>query len=160
VAGLLVGSVVAETDDNRMMMFGVVLSIAGISWLIIAPTFILALPAPFLRGASEVVINASSYSIVARMAPKEYRGRLFAYYNTTFFLSWGVAATLIAGPVADILIGQGFSNADAYRGSFIAAIVLIIIGIVILIQSFRYARRIPQPPTDTSTVQVEADTLS
>lgn len=140
-AGLVVGSVVAKADDNRVMMAGIFLSMAGISWLIIAPSFALALLASFLIGASHVVIEASSYSIVARMAPKEYRGRLFAYYNTTFFLSWGIAATFVAGPIADILIGQGFSNADGYRGSFIAAIVLIAIGIVILLVSFRYTKR-------------------
>lgn len=140
VAGLLVGSVVAKTDDNKVMMTGIVLAIAGISWLTVAPTFGLALLASFLRGAGEVVIQASSYSIVARIAPKEYRGRLFAYYNATFFLSWGIAATLIAGPIADILIGQGLSNADAYRGSFIAAVVLVAIGIVVLLIAFRYFR--------------------
>jgi MFS family permease len=141
IAGLLIGSVVAKTDDNRVMVSGVALSIAGISWLIVAPTFSLALVASFLRGASEVIINASSYSIVARMTPKEYRGRLFAYYNATFFLSWGIAATLIAGPIADILIGQGFSNANAYRGSFVAAILLIFIGVAILLYSYRYIRK-------------------
>ena len=141
IAGLVVGSVVAKADDNKVMIIGTLISIIGISWLIVAPTFTLALIASFLRGASEVIIGASSYSIVARLAPEEYRGRLFAYYNTTFFLSWGIAATFVAGPIADILIGLGWSNADAYRGSFIAAIVLIIIGILILIQAFRYIRR-------------------
>jgi hypothetical protein len=76
------------------------------------------------------------------MAPKEYRGRLFAYYNTTFFLSWGIAATFYAGPIADILIGLGLSNANAYRGSFIAAISMVAIGIFILIASYRYIRRL------------------
>jgi MFS family permease len=142
VAGFVVGSVVARADDKKVMMTGIGLSVAGIAWLTIAPSFILALIASFLRGASEVIIGAASYSIVAWMAPKEYRGRLFAYYNTTFFLSWGIAATLIAGPIADILIGQGFSNADAYRGSFIAAIMLVIIGVVILLLAFRYSRKI------------------
>jgi MFS family permease len=141
VAGLIVGSVVAKADDNRVMVTGTILSIAGISWLAIAPSFTLALAASFLRGASEVIIGASSYSIVARMAPEEYRGRLFAYYNTTFFLSWGIAATFYAGPIADILIGLGFSNADAYRGSFIAAIAMIAMGVLILLQSFRYIQR-------------------
>ncbi|MHA2386707.1 MAG: MFS transporter [Candidatus Thorarchaeota archaeon] len=141
VAGLMVGSVVARADDNRVMFTGTILSIAGMSWLIVAPNFTMALIASFLRGASEVIIGASSYSIVARMAPEEYRGRLFAYYNTTFFLSWGIAATFYAGPIADLLIGRGLTNADAYRGSFIAAIVLISIGVIILLQSFRYSRR-------------------
>ena len=140
VSGLVVGSVVAKADDNKVMMYGILLSMFGISWLIFTPTFALSLAASFLVGASHVIIESSSYSIVARMAPKEYRGRLFAYYNTTFFLSWGVAATLVAGPVADILIASGLSNADGYRGSFIAAIVLIAIGIVILLASFRYTR--------------------
>ncbi len=140
ISGLLIGSVVAKARDNRVMMFGVILSIAAISWLIITPSFTLALIASFLIGASQVIIQSSSYSIVAEMAPEEYRGRLFAYYNTTFFLSWGIAATFVAGPIADILIGEGLTNADAYRGSFVAAIVLITIGIMILLQSFRYSK--------------------
>jgi MFS family permease len=123
------------------MTAGVISAIASIAWLTITPTFSLSLIASFLQGVSEVVIGASSYSIVAKMAPKEYRGRLFAYYNTTFFLSWGIAATLIAGPIADILISQGVSNANAYRGSFIAAIIIVLIGIIFLVVSFRYTRK-------------------
>ncbi len=141
LAGFLIGSAISKADDSKVMMFGISLSLAAISWLIITPTFALALIASFLIGASQVIIEASSYSIAANMAPEEYRGRLFAYYNATFFLSWGIAATFIAGPIADILIGQGFTNADAYRGSFITAIILIAIGIVVLIESFRYTKR-------------------
>ena len=139
-AGLIIGSVSARTDDNRVMVTGTIMAIAAISWLIVTPSFMLALLASFLIGGSQVIIQASSYSIVAKMAPEEYRGRLFAYYNATFFLSWGIAATLVAGPIADILIGQGLTNADAYRGSFIAAIILIIIGIAVLLFSFRCAK--------------------
>ena len=141
IAGLVVGSVVSKADDNKVMIVGIGSSIAGLLWLIIAPTFTLSLIGAFLNGASEVIISAASYSIVAKMAPKAFRGRLFAYYNTTFFLSWGIAATLIAGPIADILIFQGLTNANAYRGSFIAAILLVVIGVVILLASFRYTRR-------------------
>jgi MFS family permease len=141
IAGLVVGSIVAKADDNRVMVSGIILSIAAISWLIITPSFALALIASFLIGSSQVVIQSSSYSIVARMAPEEYRGRLFAYYNATFFLSWGIAATLVAGPVADLLIAGGLSNANAYRGSFMAALVLTAIGIVVLMMSFGYSRK-------------------
>ena len=141
IAGLMVGSIISKSDDNKVMTAGVLSAIAGIAWLTITPTFDLSLIAAFLQGMSEVVISASSYSIVAKMAPKEFRGRLFAYYNTSFFLSWGIAATLIAGPIADILISQGISNANAYRGSFIAAIVIVLIGIIFLVFSFRYTRR-------------------
>jgi len=140
IAGFLIGSVSARANDGRVMILGTLMAIAAISWLIVTPTFMLALIASFLIGGSQVIIQASSYSIVARMAPEEYRGRLFAYYNATFFLSWGVAATLAAGPIADILIGQGLTNADAYRGSFVAAIILIAIGIAVSLYSFRYTK--------------------
>ena len=141
LSGLLIGSVIAKSDDNKVMMVGIILSVAAISWLIFTPSFALAIIASFLIGASHVIIESSSYSIVANMAPEEYRGRLFAYYNATFFLSWGIAATLVAGPIADVLIGHGLTNADAYRGSFIAAIILIAIGIIILLKSFRYTKK-------------------
>ncbi|MCK5239028.1 MAG: MFS transporter [Candidatus Thorarchaeota archaeon] len=140
LAGILIGSAIAKSDDYKVMMFGTILAVAAISWLIISPSFALVIVASFLIGASHVVIESSSYSIVAEMAPAEYRGRLFAYYNATFFLSWGIAATFVAGPIADILIGAGSTNADAYRGSFIAAIILIAIGIAILVVSFRYTK--------------------
>ncbi|MFQ5833898.1 MAG: MFS transporter, partial [Candidatus Thorarchaeota archaeon] len=69
IAGLLVGSVVAKASDRKVMMVGVVLSLLGISWLIVTPTLALALLSSFLIGASHVVIQSSSYSIVAEMAP-------------------------------------------------------------------------------------------
>ena len=151
VSGLAIGTVVAKSDDNKVMVTGAILSLAGIGWLIFTPTFTLALLASFLIGASQVVIQSASYSIVAKMAPEEYRGRLFAYYNATFFLSFGVAATLIAGPIADVLISQGSSNADAYRGSFIGALVIIVIGIVILLISFRFTRRLDFTESDNTS---------
>ncbi len=143
LSGLLVGSVVADSDDNKVLLFGACLSIIAIAWLIISPTFLLSIVSSFLIGASHVVIQSSSYSIVAHMAPEEFRGRLFAYYNATFFLSWGIAATLVTGPIADALIGVGFRNADAYRGSFVAAILLILLGIGVLAKSIRFMRRNP-----------------
>ncbi|MDF1540034.1 MAG: MFS transporter, partial [Candidatus Thorarchaeota archaeon] len=148
ISGFLLGSVISKTDDNKVMIFGVGLAVAGISWLIIAPSFALAIMTSFLIGASHVVIESSSYSVVAKMAPEAYRGRLFAYYNATFFLSWGIAATLVAGPIADYLIGVGLSHANAYRGSFIAAIVLIAIGIVILLISFMYTKNHQNSPIE------------
>ena len=141
LSGILVGSVIAKSDDNKVMLFGVALSVSAITWLIFTPSLLLANLSSFLIGASQVIIQSSSYSIVANMAPEEYRGRLFAYYNATFFLSWGIAATLITGPIADILVNQGFTYANAYRGSFLAAILLILIGILVLFVSFRYSRK-------------------
>lgn len=141
IAGLLLGSLIAKVNDNKVMISGILLSVVAILWLIVTPTFALSLIASFLIGAAQVVIQSSSYSIVAKMAPEEFRGRLFAYYNATFFLSWGIAATLVAGPVADLLIANGLSNADAYRGSFVAALILIAIGVFVLLLYLRYSKK-------------------
>lgn len=138
IAGVLMGSFISKADDNKVMLVGTGLAIVGIGWLIYAPSLLLVNISAFLIGASQVVIQASSYAIVARITPENYRGRLFAYYNATFFLSWGIAATLVTGPVADILIASSLSYADAYRGSFATAILLILLGVVVLLYSFRY----------------------
>ena len=71
-----------------------------------------------------------------------------------------IAATLIAGPVADILIGQGFTNANAYRGSFIAAIVLVVIGVVALLVAFRYVRKIEITEDVLENIELEDDGLT
>ncbi|MGY5852399.1 MAG: MFS transporter [Candidatus Thorarchaeota archaeon] len=141
IMGALIGSFIAKADDKKFLLFGIILSIVAISWLIIAPSFALVIISSFLIGASQVIIQSSSYSIVAKMAPEEYRGRLFSYYNATFFLSWGIGATFVAGPIADFLIGQGYTNADAYRGSFVAALVIIFIGIIVLLWMYRYLKK-------------------
>ena len=58
---------------------------------------------------------ASSYQLVAAFIPAEKRGELFSIFNATFFLSWGVAATCITGPLTDILIAMGRTQVFACR---------------------------------------------
>jgi hypothetical protein len=48
------------------------------------------------------------------------------------FLSWGVAGTLIAGPIVDSLIRSGTGQVFAYRMSFLSAAVLVVVGMVVL----------------------------
>ncbi|MBS3768541.1 MAG: hypothetical protein KGY75_10540, partial [Candidatus Cloacimonetes bacterium] len=67
------------------------------------------------------------------MIPPRKRGRKFAIYNATLFLSWGVAGTLIAGPVADYLLSIGLSPLNSYRGSFWAGLCLSGIGLILLL---------------------------
>jgi MFS family permease len=87
----------------------------------------------FLSGASQVVIRASSYSYAARLIPPERRARLFAFYNATHFLSWGIPATLLAGPLVDGLAATGMRLDLAYRISFLAAASLVVVGGAILL---------------------------
>ena len=74
----------------------------------------------------------SSYSFVSILIPPEKRGKLFAIFNATYFLSWGLAGTLIAGPIVDWLLIIGKPEVFSYQMSFIAAAGMTFIGLVFL----------------------------
>ncbi len=138
IAGIALGSILSKINDTKVLVYGTLSSILYLVWMILAPSFEWTLLAAVLNGASMVIIQASSYAIVASIIPPDLRGRLFAYYNTTFFLSWGIAATFITAPIADFLIySKNINSGDAYRVSYMVAVGLMIVGIGILLKSFR-----------------------
>jgi len=85
----------------------------------------------FLRGFADVIIMATSYTMASVLIPPQKRGRLFALFNATFFLSWGLAGTFIAGPIVDLLIRKNIAEASAYQVSFVVAAGITFIGLVI-----------------------------
>jgi MFS family permease len=94
----------------------------NLSWIYVASWF---------RGMADVIILASSYAFVSVLIPPERRGTLFSLFNATLFLSWGVAGTLIAGPIVDLLFHAGISQAIAYRAAYLSGLVMVIIGLSI-----------------------------
>jgi hypothetical protein len=54
-------------------------------------------------------------------------------YNATNFLSWGIAGTFITGPVADLLMKNGYPALIAYKGSFLVASGLTMIGLILIV---------------------------
>ena len=133
VIGLTTGFLSKKFGHSRTLIIG---TSTGIVALIITAT-IIYLPiifiGSFLIGAAEVIIYASSYAIASVLIPARIRGKLFAVYNTTFFLSWGLAGTLISGPVIDFLIKEGKSEVFAYQMGFLIGVLLCVIGLVIFI---------------------------
>ena len=95
----------------------------------------------FLRGVGDAVIMAAAYTFASVLIPPQMRGRLFAWFNGTFFLSFGAAGTLIAGPIVDGLISAGHGQSWAYRLSFAAAAGLTIIGLLIQATLLWFLRR-------------------
>jgi MFS family permease len=87
----------------------------------------------FLIGAADVIIMASSYAIASALMPPKKRAKLFAVYNITFFLSWGLASTIISGPLIDFLISEGRDEVFAYQMSFFAGVFICLIGLFIFI---------------------------
>lgn len=80
---------------------------------------------------AHVTIESTSYGIVSSIIPANVRGKYFGYYNTVFFLSWGIGGTFLTGPIADYYISNGTNKALAYSYSFYAASLLVIIGLII-----------------------------
>ena len=84
----------------------------------------------FLRGIADATIMASAYEIASELIPPAHRARRFAWFNATFFLSFGLPGTLIAGPLVDLLIAGGSAEATAYRSSFAAAGAITTVGLI------------------------------
>ena len=137
IFGIILGGKASKLDDQKILIVGTIFAVLGIGWLGLTPDFTLSLISAALIGASMVIINASSYAVAAHLIPPEYRGRLFAFYNATFFLSWGLGATFFTAPIADYLINRGSTDAEAYRASFIAAILMTVVGLFVLFYSYR-----------------------
>jgi MFS family permease len=137
ISGFLLGTLLTRVRDTIVLFTGAIFALVALLWLSVVTAFTFALISAALIGSAMVVIQASSYSVVAKIIPENFRGRLFAYYNAVFFLSWGIGATAITGPISDLLISQGYQEATAYRVSFLVAAFLVIVGIIVLIYAFR-----------------------
>jgi MFS family permease len=101
----------------------VILGSSGRLWLIYL--------ASFLRGAADVAILASGYELASRFIPPSHRARRFAWFNATFFLSWGLPGTLLVGPLVDFLISIGYVESHAYRVSFVLAAGMVLAGLAV-----------------------------
>ncbi|MFW9940306.1 MAG: MFS transporter [Candidatus Thorarchaeota archaeon] len=133
IIGFMAGYLSKKLGHSRMLILGT--SIGIIALIITATTTHLTLifVGGFLIGTAEVILYASSYAIASILIPAKMRGKLFAVYNTTFFLSWGSASTLISGPLIDILIEEGESEILAYQISFLVGALLCLIGLFIFL---------------------------
>ncbi len=85
----------------------------------------------FLRGVADAAIMASAYELASVFIPPEQRARRFAWFNATFFLSWGLPGTFAVGPLVDFLISKGYAEPNAYRASFAFAAGLVLTGLVV-----------------------------
>ena len=133
IIGFTAGFLSKKFGHSRALIFGTAIGI--IALIITATTIYLPLifVGGFLIGAAEVLIYASSYAIASNLIPARIRAKLFAVYNTTFFLSWGTAGTFIAGPLIDFLINKGTSEVFAYQMAFLTGALMCIIGLLIFI---------------------------
>jgi MFS family permease len=146
VFGLFITRLARRYKDVVLLFAGTAVGILSLLGFVVATALPVIFIANFLAGVSMVVIMSSSYSYASKLIPPEHRGKQFAWFNATFFLSWGVAGTLIAGPIVDLLMRAGTSQVLAYRISFLSSAVLVVIGILILIFADRMKRHTIDKP--------------
>lgn len=135
--GLSIGRMSGRLNDGLLLITGNLISIAHLLIYIFAVNLPTVFVGEFLAGAARVIIMASSYSYAARLIPPEKRGRQFALFNATFFLSWGVPGTLITGPLTDYLIREGNTQLFSYQMAFVAAAGLLTIGSLVLLLNMK-----------------------
>lgn len=127
-AGFLTGWITTRIGDEKALLIGTFAAIVSLIIIGTSMDLLLIYCSNFIRGFSDVLILASSYAVAAVLIPSYARGRLFAFFNATFFLSWGIAGTFIAGPLVDYLRLTGHSEVTAYQSAFLAAAVITIAG--------------------------------
>lgn len=142
--GWTTGWMSRRIGDDVSLMAGTLVGVVAL--LVLAKTTWLPMVyvCSFLRGFADVIIMATSYTMASVLIPPEKRARLFALFNATFFLSWGLAGTLIAGPIVDLLIQNDFAETMAYQVSFAVAAGITCIGLIMqgILKRMRSAREL------------------
>lgn len=133
IIGVVAGKISKKLGEYNTLILGCVFAISALLMTGYAPNLIFIFVGSFLIGTAEVIIMTSSYTIASEIIPADKRGKLFAVYNTTLFLSWGLACTLISGPIIDILITEGVIDLVAYQISFVVGSMITSIGLFIVI---------------------------
>ncbi|MDJ0722653.1 MAG: MFS transporter [Desulfobacterales bacterium] len=147
ITGFLVGRVLDRTGNAWGILIGTAIGLTYLLTFATTERMILVYMASFLKGASEAMIVAAAYAAASVMIPPRQRARWFGLFNATFFLSWGLAGTLIAGPLVDAMIRFGQAPGLAYRFSYLAAFGLTLAGGVLLGLLFFGRQRPPTPAT-------------
>jgi len=129
--GIGVGWLGRRIGNGRTLCLGAGLGMAGLVVFAAGSDLGLIYLGSFLLGASHAVVYASSYAFAAALIPPRIRAKRFGIFNATFFLSWGLAGTLIAGPITDAAIAFGYAEMFAYRLAFASAFVLTGLGLAL-----------------------------
>ncbi len=132
IIGFIAGYLSKKFGHSRTLIVGTSIGILALIITAITTFLPIIFVGSFLIGTAEVLIYASSYAIASFLIPSRIRAKLFAVYNATFFLSWGIAGTLISGPIIDLL-KEGAGKVFAYQMAFIIAAIICLIGLLVFI---------------------------
>ncbi len=139
VASLLAGPLADKVGRKNALGLGLALTVVTPILYIFAQDVTQMILINSLSGVSMALISVVGYLLASDLIPVESRGRLFGQYNAASYISFGVAGTLIGGPIADSLISTGAAEATAYISAFQVASAISLLGTII------FALRVKQP---------------
>ncbi|MBY8999823.1 MAG: MFS transporter [Candidatus Heimdallarchaeota archaeon] len=137
IGGLAIGFLSSRFGEVKMLLVGFLLLLIGTISLPFAPHITIFFIYMALKGTSRVWIQTTSYSMVNRIVPLEKRGKMMGYYNSAFYLSWGLGGTIITGPIADSIV---VDPANKIMIMFYTALFIIAIGIMIYMLARKYLK--------------------
>ena len=141
LTGIVTGKLTEKFGPRNLLVGGTIFATCSLLILGISHSLIYVCISSFIMGFSEILILATSYELASSYIPASKRGKLFSIFNATYFLSFGAAGTLIAGPITDFLISRGKTQVFAYMVSFNTAAILTSVGIIILFILFRLEKK-------------------
>ena len=130
--GLVTGVLSRRLGNGNALMLGTAAAIAALMMLALSLDLPMMYAAHAVRGVADVTIMAAAYTFASTLMPPARRARRFAWFNATFFLSWGLAGTLITGPLTDLLIRRGTSDVAAYQAAFAVAALMTLAGMILM----------------------------
>ena len=137
--GFFLGALGRKLGIRKLLAVGTASGIVSMMTHAIAPSMGFIYLGAAFKGISDGCIVSSSYAFASTLIPPEKRGRYFAWYNATFFLSWGLAATFLAGLI-DRLIDAGKGTVYAYKAGLLSGAALMSLGLGLLGLLFRASR--------------------
>ncbi len=141
MTSLLAGPLADKIGRKNALGMGLVLTAITPILYIFAQNAMQMIIVNSLSGVSMAFINVVGYLVASDLIPAERRGRLFGQYNAVAYISFGIAGTLIGGPIADHLINAGVARASAYVTTFQVASIISLIGVVLFTLKVKAARR-------------------
>ena len=133
VASLLAGPLADRIGRKTVLTGGLALTVITPILFILAQNAAQMVIANSLAGISTAFISVVGYLLVSDLIPAGYRGRLFGQYNAATSISFGIAGTIIGGPVADYMIGVGATETTAYIATFQTASAISLIGTILFV---------------------------
>jgi len=137
IFSLLAGPLADKVGRKRALSIGFALSVITPVLYIFAQNAVQMIIINSLRGTSMAIVTVVGYLMASDLIPAKRRGRLFGQYNAVTSVSFGIAGTVIGGPIADYMIATGASSAAAYVATFQAASMISLVGMIVFIMKVK-----------------------